>query len=93
LQLNSVLKAVASALELVLTALLSVPVLGNNINKKYNKLHQYQKFITNARIRIVGIPLTWETMFAILIISLAVLIYAKHPVKNEPVKDLQQEKA
>jgi len=30
LQLNSVVKAVASALELVFTALLSVPILGNS---------------------------------------------------------------
>jgi len=53
-QLNSIVKAFASALELVFTALLSVPIL--------------------------GIPLNLETVVAILVISVAVLTYAKHPL-------------
>ena len=57
-QLNSVVKAFASALELVFTALLSVPLL--------------------------GIALTGQTVVAIFIISLAVLTYAKHPIKQQP---------
>jgi len=63
-QLNSVVKAFASALELVFTALLSVPIL--------------------------GIPLTVETVVAILIISVAVLTYAKNPIKNPDINQTKQ---
>jgi len=55
-KLNSILKAFASALELVFTALLSVPLL--------------------------GIPLTLHTMVALVLISVAVVMYAQNPVQN-----------
>ena len=55
-KLNSILKAFASALELVITAVLSVPIL--------------------------GIPLTFNTMLAQILISLAVVMYAQNPVQN-----------
>ena len=40
-----------------------------------------------------GIPLSWETGFAIVIISVAVLVYAKNPVSSEPRKEPVGEKA
>ena len=55
-KLNSILKAFASALELVITALLSVPIL--------------------------GIQLTFNTVIALGLISLAVVVYAQNPVEN-----------
>ena len=55
-KLNSILKAFASALELVITALLSVPIL--------------------------GIQLTFNTVLALGLISLAVVVYAQNPVEN-----------
>ena len=55
-KLNSILKAFASALELVITAVLSVPFL--------------------------GIPLTAHTILALLLISVAVLMYAQNPVQS-----------
>eukprot|EP00092_Neocalanus_flemingeri_P062153 GFUD01074928.1.p1 GENE.GFUD01074928.1~~GFUD01074928.1.p1 ORF type:complete len:343 (+),score=63.91 GFUD01074928.1:266-1294(+) len=56
-KLNSILKAFASALELVFTALLSVPLL--------------------------GIPLTFHTVMALCLISVAVVMYAQNPVQNQ----------
>ena len=55
-KLNSILKAFVSALELVITALLSVPIL--------------------------GIQLTFNTVIALGLISLAVVVYAQNPVEN-----------
>jgi len=62
-KLNSILKAFASALELIITAVLSVPIL--------------------------GIPLTLNTVVALILISLAVIMYAQNPVQNSP--SLKQE--
>lgn len=59
-KLNSILKAFASALELVITAILSVPIL--------------------------GIPLTLNTVLALGLISVAVVMYAQNPVQNQNVK-------
>ena len=59
-KLNSILKAFASALELVITAVLSVPIL--------------------------GIPLTLNTVMALALISLAVIMYAQNPVQNQENK-------
>ena len=59
-KLNSILKAFASALELVITAVLSVPIL--------------------------GIPLTLNTVMALTLISLAVIMYAQNPVQNQENK-------
>lgn len=56
-KLNSILKAFASALELVITAVLSVPLL--------------------------GIPLTAHTILALLLISVAVVMYAQNPVQSQ----------
>merc|ERR1711962_1309308 len=53
-KLNSVLKAFASALELVITAVVSWPLL--------------------------GIPLTLNTVTALVAISVAVILYARNPV-------------
>jgi len=55
-KLNSILKAFASAIELVITAIVSVPVL--------------------------GIPLTINTVMAMGLISIAVVMYAQNPVQN-----------
>merc|ERR1719308_574594 len=57
-KLNSILKAFASALELIITAVLSVPIL--------------------------GIPLTLNTMVALILISVAVIMYAQNPVQSSP---------
>ncbi|XP_023329691.1 UDP-galactose transporter senju [Eurytemora carolleeae] len=65
-KLNSIVKAFASALELVLTALLSVPIL--------------------------GIPLSLETVIAILIISAAVITYVKNPIKEQTAKPVDESK-
>ena len=59
-KLNSILKAFASALELVITAVLSVPIL--------------------------GIPLTLNTVMALALISLAVIMYAQNPVQSQEHK-------
>ena len=56
-KLNSILKAFASALELVITAVLSVPLL--------------------------GIPLTLHTVLALILISVAVVMYAQNPVQSQ----------
>ena len=56
-KLNSILKAFASALELVITAVLSVPLL--------------------------RIPLTAHTVLALLLISVAVVMYAQNPVQSQ----------
>ena len=56
--LNSILKAFASALELVFTAVLSFLLL--------------------------GIPLYWNTVVAVGVVSYAVVLYAKNPIKEQP---------
>ena len=53
---NSILKAFASAMELVFTAVLSFLIL--------------------------GIPIYWNTVLAVAIVSYAVVMYAQNPVKN-----------
>ena len=53
--LNSILKAFASALELVFTAILS--------------------FI------FLGIPIHWNTLVAVCIVSYSVVMYAQNPIK------------
>ena len=53
--LNSILKAFASALELIFTAILSFLLL--------------------------GIPLHWNTILAVAVVSYAVVMYAKNPLK------------
>ena len=53
--LNSILKAFASALELVFTAILSFLLL--------------------------GIPLHWNTILAVAVVSYAVVMYAQNPMK------------
>ena len=54
--LNSILKAFASALELIFTAILSFVLL--------------------------GIPLHWNTILAVAVVSYAVVMYAQNPVKT-----------
>ncbi len=54
--LNSILKAFASALELVFTAIIS--------------------FI------LLGIPIYWNTILAVCIVSYSVVLYAKNPMKT-----------
>ncbi len=56
--LNSILKAFASALELIFTAFLSFLLL--------------------------GIPLHWNTILAVTVVSYAVLMYAQNPLKTVP---------
>ena len=53
---NSILKAFASAMELVFTAILSFLIL--------------------------GIPIYWNTMLSVAIVSAAVVMYAQNPIKN-----------
>ena len=53
--LNSILKAFASALELIFTAFLSFLLL--------------------------GIPLRWNTILAVIVVSYAVVMYAQNPLK------------
>ena len=59
--LNSILKAFASAIELIFTALLS-----------YVLLH---------------IPLHWNTILAVTVISYAVVMYAQNPLKTEEIQE------
>jgi len=66
-KLNSILKAFASALELIITAVLSVPIL--------------------------GIPLTLNTMVALILISVAVIMYAQNPVQSSPSPNPKQNEA
>ena len=54
--LNSVLKSLASAIEIVLTAILSCIVL--------------------------GIPIYWNTVIAVVLLTLAIVIYVKNPVQS-----------
>lgn len=65
--LNSVIKSFAAALELVLTAVLSVPIL--------------------------GIPIHFYTVTALVVICSAVVLYANNPVKQTPVKEGKSEKS
>ena len=53
---NSILKAFASAMELVFTAILSFLIL--------------------------GIPIYWNTVLSVAIVSAAVVMYAQNPIKN-----------
>merc|ERR1712158_75506 len=60
--LNSIVKAFASALELIFTALLSFLLL--------------------------GIPLHWNTILAVIVVSYAVVMYAQNPLKvNNSIND------
>lgn len=54
--LNSVLKSLASAIEIVLTAILSCLLL--------------------------GIPIYWNTVVAVVLLTFAIVIYVKNPVKS-----------
>ena len=63
-KLNSILKAFASALELVFTALLSVPLL--------------------------GIPLRLHTVLALVLLSIAVVMYAQNPVQSKQVESSEK---
>ena len=56
---NSILKAFASAMELVFTAILSFLIL--------------------------GIPIYWNTMLAVAIVSYAVIMYAQNPIRSSNV--------
>ena len=66
---NSILKAFASAMELVFTAILS--------------------------FKILGIPIYWNTVLAVVIVSGAVIMYAQNPLKTSnvsPKNDLNNSK-
>jgi drug/metabolite transporter (DMT)-like permease len=61
---NSILKAFASAMELVFTAILSFLIL--------------------------GIPIYWNTILSVAIVSSAVIMYAQNPVRNSNVDKSSQ---
>ena len=75
-KLNSILKAFASAIELVLTAVLSVPLLGK------------REVCYSCSISLLtGIPLTLHTVVALKLISVAVVMYAQNPVQSHTQKE------
>ena len=65
--LNSIMKAFASAIELVFTAILSFFLL--------------------------GIPIYYNTVIAVAIVSYAVVLYAQNPLKSNGSSDKESQKA
>ena len=64
--LDSIVKLHASAAQLIVTALLSYPIL--------------------------GIAISWTTIISVLIITIALIIYAKNPLKEDKKIDIEDSK-
>ena len=71
-KLNSILKAFASALELVITAVM--------IKNNKNNNNDNDEVLS---VPLLGIPLTAHTVLALVLISVAVVMYAQNPVQSQ----------